>query len=228
MIPIERFTFYIKTIFLKRYWKKKNSHNRTSIGSISNRQTIDFIKNGGVLVGKNTYGKLNIHYSCGKDEKLLIGNNCSISGSCHFLLGGEHKYTCISTFPFAFLLSNYPTDVCTKGPIIVDDEVWIGDGAWMMSGISIGKGAIIGAGSIVTKDVPPYAIVAGNPAKVIKMRFPQTIIDKLMRYEIDLTEVSKEQQEALSEEVTEDNVDHILSLVAVQRRGDHGEKTQGV
>lgn len=81
----------VKSVLVKGYWKRNNQHNRTSLGSISNKQAIDFIKNGGIKVGKNTYGVINVNYTCGDSEKLIIGDNCSL-GRCNFLLGGGHDY----------------------------------------------------------------------------------------------------------------------------------------
>jgi len=67
-----------------------------------------------------------------------------------------------------------------KGDIIIENDVWIGATATIMSGVKISNGAVVGAGSVVTKDVPPYAIVAGNPAKVVKYRFTEEQIEKLL------------------------------------------------
>lgn len=99
-----------------------------------------------------------------------------------FLLGGEHRADWITTYPFNALfgegahITGHPS---SKGDIVVGNDVWIGYQSCILSGVTIGNGAIIGAKSVVTKDVPPYAIVAGNPAKFIRYRFPQETIDKL-------------------------------------------------
>lgn len=72
-------------------------------------------------------------------------------------------------------------EAVSKGDITIEDDVWIGYGATILSGVKIGQGAVIAAGAVVTRDVPPYAIAGGVPAKVIKWRFPQAIIDKLVK-----------------------------------------------
>jgi serine acetyltransferase len=75
-------------------------------------------------------------------------------------------------------------DVEGKGPVIIDDEVWIGTNAVIMSGVKIAKGAVIAAGSVVTKDVPPYAVCGGNPARIIKYLFSTEIIDILTSFRL--------------------------------------------
>lgn len=193
----------VKSVLVKGYWKRNNQHNRTSLGSISNKQAIDFIKNGGIKVGKNTYGVINVNYTCGDSEKLIIGDNCSL-GRCNFLLGGGHDYQRITTFPFI------DEPATSKGAIIVENDVWIGDAVWILSGITLKKGCVIGTGSIVTHDVPPYAIVAGNPAKVIKYRFPKEVIEKLLEFDVDIDELTDEKKKLLELHVTVENVDRII------------------
>lgn len=210
--PIIRRIEFIK---IKRYWKRKNQHNSTSLGSISNKQAIDFIKKGGIVVGKNTYGVINVDYTCGDTERLIIGDNCSL-GKCNFLLGGGHDYQRITTFPFI----NEPAT--SKGPIVVENDVWIGDAAWVLSGVTLKKGSVIGTGSIVTHDVPPYAIVAGNPAKVIKYRFSEEVIKKLLEFDIDIDEFTDTQKKLLELHVTNDNVDRIIE--GLRAGNDNGDR----
>lgn len=213
---MRKIKYRIDIILIKKYWKKKNGHNGTSLGIISNPEFIQFVKAEGVTVGKNTYGRLNLNYSGNKEERIVIGSNCSIAGSSNFLLGGEHIYDSITTFPYAFRVFKEPNDVKTKGPIIVEDEVWIGDGTWILSGVRIGKGAIVAAGAVVTKNVPPYAIVAGCPAKVIKYRFSEKIIDKI--YGIDLASMNftEDKLQYLSMPLTDENVDSVIEKLGIK------------
>jgi serine acetyltransferase len=97
------------------------------------------------------------------------------------------------------------------------DDVWLGENVMVLSGVKIGKGAVVAAASVVVKDVPPYAIVGGNPAKVIKYRFSPEIIEKLMV--TDLTKLSansiKENIDLLYSELNENNVDEIIRILKV-------------
>jgi virginiamycin A acetyltransferase len=133
-------------------------------------------------IGKWTYGKPEI-LDWNDGTKLVIGNFCSIALDVKIFLGGEHYYEYVSSYPFHKLFLKEPQnahkDQKTKGDVIIGNDVWIGRGAYIMSGVKINNGAVIGAAAVVTKDVPPYAIVAGNPAKIIKYRFDANTIRRL-------------------------------------------------
>jgi len=126
-----------------------------------------------------SYGALNIQSLFEQDgEKLAIGNYVSIAPGVQFLLGVNHQTETLSTFPmYSRLTKPSNMDAVVKGPLVIEDEVWIGTNAIILAGLTIGKGAIVAAGAVVTKDVPPYAIVGGNPARVIRYKFSQDIID---------------------------------------------------
>jgi len=159
-----------KRNFEKR-WRRRNPHNETKIGDRSFPMEV-------VSVGKGSYGTIIIQslYVTEK-EKITIGNYVSIAPNVTFLLGVNHQINTATTFPFhSKLIQRSSIDAISKGPIVVEDEVWIGTGAMIFSGVTVGKGAIVAAGAIVTKDVPAYAIVGGNPAKVIRFRFSAEII----------------------------------------------------
>jgi acetyltransferase-like isoleucine patch superfamily enzyme len=149
------------------------------------RKIIFFLRNFGPSQGERgafTYGRPRI-FTWGV-TKVSIGKFCSISSGIN-IVGGEHNMRWVSTFPLRerFQLPGRGKDghPKTKGPIIIGNDVWIGMGATILSGVTVGDGAVIAAHSVVTKDVPPYAIVAGNPAQVLKYRFDQETIQALLR-----------------------------------------------
>ena len=174
---------------VKRQWKKRNRHNRTWLGDGNySAAYISRLKTGDIIhVGHHTYGAINAYSSGNPQEFLKIGSYCSIASTARFMLSGEHAHHTISTFPFKTHICGAPYEAICKGSIIVDDDVWVGDSALILSGVHIGQGAVVAAGSIVTKDVPPYAIVGGVPAKIIKYRFSPELVEELMK--IDFSEL---------------------------------------
>ncbi len=134
-------------------------------------------------IGGHTYGKPRV-ISWGEGASLTIGRYCSISTQVVIFLGSEHRTDWVSTYPFPIFwkearhIAGHPS---TRGDVVIGNDVWIGYNVIIISGVSIGDGAAIGAGSVVTKDVPPYAIVAGNPARLVRYRFDERTIQKLLQ-----------------------------------------------
>lgn len=124
-------------------------------------------------VGRHTYGEYKI-ISFRNDAEITIGAFCSLA-ECFIFGGGNHRPDWISTFPFSDFqewgIGHVPGLPATKGPVVIGNDVWIGHHAVILSGVTIGDGAVIGACAVVASDVPPYSIVAGNPARVIRKRF---------------------------------------------------------
>ena len=166
----------------KKDWKKRNHENGTFPSSIFPK---DIVK-----VGKYTYGELNIITSSNQ-SKLFIKNFVSIAKNVTFLLDSEHDIHNVSLFPYKVrMLQSTSSEALSKGDTIVDDDAWIGFGATIMSGVHIGQGAVIAAGAVVTKDVPPYSVVGGVPAKVIKYRFSDKLISEMIK--IDYSNLTEE------------------------------------
>jgi virginiamycin A acetyltransferase len=137
----------------------------------------------GFEIGEWTYGDPLV-LSWGQGTSLYVGKFCSIAAGTTIMLGGEHQVNWVTTYPFAELISGFGAEArqgSSKGDVVIENDVWIGLNALILSGVSIGNGAIVGAGSVVTKNVAPYSIVAGNPARHLRYRVPQDSIDKLQR-----------------------------------------------
>lgn len=171
-------------------WRLNNSHNSTNLG----KYISDINK---IRVGKYSYGEINVESFDNPDEKLIIGNYVSIASKVVFILGGNHQTDTFTPFPLKtrFIKFSPELDAKTKGGIIVEDEVWIGANVIIMSGVKIGKGAVIAAGSVVTKDVEPFSIVGGNPAKFIKWRIPIELIQdrkKINLIDLDIEIIKKD------------------------------------
>ncbi|MDG3009094.1 CatB-related O-acetyltransferase [Rhodococcus sp. D2-41] len=136
-------------------------------------------------VGVGTYGSPKILTFAHDPTRLTIGSYCSIADHTLIVLGGQHPTDEVTTYPLRIMLelpgAGQDRHPLPKGDIVIGSDVWIGARVTIVSGTTIGDGAIIGAGSVVTKDVPPYAIVGGNPAKVIRSRFDADIVDKLLQ-----------------------------------------------
>ena len=135
------------------------------------------------IFGQYTYGSPKVH-DWNDNTRLEVGKYCSIAGGVEILIGGNHRIDWLSTFPFESLgpdTSKGRRSCWGKQPgVVIGHDVWIGTNALFVSGVTVGNGAVIAAGSVVSHDIPDYAVVAGNPAQVIKYRFDKSTIDKLL------------------------------------------------
>jgi len=140
--------------------------------------------------GINSYGNPEILTWSYTDKKVIVGNYSSIARGCKIILNGEHNVNWVSTFPFRkFKNKSKGWNECkkikghpkTKGDVIIGNDVWIGRDVMILSGVTIHDGAVIGAKSLISKDVLPYTIVGGNPAKIIKKRFNDNQIKSLLQ-----------------------------------------------
>jgi chloramphenicol O-acetyltransferase type B len=156
------------------------------------------VKNPNLLVGKYSYYSGYYHGHSFEDcahyllpdegaDRLVVGSFCSIGSGAAFIMAGNqgHRNEWISTFPFFFMpevpeFENAANGYLPSGDTVIGNDVWIGSEAVIMPGITIGDGAVIGTRALVTKDVEPYAIVGGNPAKTIRKRFDDDSIELLL------------------------------------------------
>jgi virginiamycin A acetyltransferase len=158
----------------------------------------NFIKATNIQVGDYTYfddrrygpekfEEYNVLYNYDFSKvKLVIGKFCALAAETKFIMTGDHKLDAISTYPFPIFKEGWESvyeveKLPVKGDIIIGNDVWFGYDCLIKNGVTIGDGAIVAARAVVVKDVPPYAIVAGNPAKVVKFRFDETTIARLLK-----------------------------------------------
>lgn len=151
------------------------------------------LKNPNIIVGDFTYisdsdfeSHVTHHYDFNGD-RLIIGKFCQIAAGVEFIMNGaNHQMNAVSTFPF-YIFEGWDMelpslrDLPIKGDTIIGNDVWIGQNTTILPGVQIGDGAIIGANSVVGSDVAPYAIVVGNPARMVKKRFDEELISLLLR-----------------------------------------------
>ena len=152
------------------------------------------IKNPNIIVGNFTYiadsefeSHVTNYYPWSRD-KLIIGKFCQIAAGAEFVMNdANHQMNAVTTFPF-YTLEGWemntpdPSEMPFKGDTVIGNDVWIGQNAVILPGVHIGDGAIIGANSIVGSDVDPYTIVVGNPAKPIRKRFDEELIELMQRF----------------------------------------------
>jgi len=152
------------------------------------------LQNSNILVGDFTYiadsdfeSHVTHHYPWNGD-RLIIGKFCQIAAGVEFVMNGaNHQMNAVSTFPF-YTLEGWNmeapamADLPLKGDTVIGCDVWIGQNAVILPGVHIGDGAIIGANSVVGSDVAPYSIVAGNPARELRKRFDDELIDLMLRF----------------------------------------------
>ncbi len=180
------FSKFIPRSYVKRQMKKEKQAYIKGRFSNSNvfgleKYSIDHLER--LFVGNYSYGPINFLYF-GDDSKLNIGKFCSIAHGVNFILGGVHSTKTLSTFAiYPYIIHDIDSSLINKDYTInVMDDVWIATGATILGGVTIGQGAVVAAGSVVTKDVEPYSVVAGSPAKIIKYRFDRDVINELLTF----------------------------------------------
>ncbi|WP_296500875.1 CatB-related O-acetyltransferase [Rhodoferax sp.] len=179
-----------------------------------------------VKVGRHTYGinQKTISIAPSLNPPVVeIGSFCSIAPGVVILANVDHPTSLPSTFPFKTILyprrdkekflGSFNFDAISRGPVKIGHDVWIGQNVIVLSGVNIGTGAVVGAGSLVAKDIPPYAIAVGNPAKVIRFRFPPEIVARLLGSEWWM--LSDEKLIKLNEFLYDVDIDNFINQVAI-------------
>lgn len=186
------------------------SPNPDTIFPVTGCKTVTYVRptinNPNIIVGDFTYfsdtdfEKHVLHHYDFNGDRLIIGKFCQIAAGVTFIMNGaNHQMNSATTYPF-YIMTGWaqtpPTneDLPIKGDTVIGNDVWIGQNATLLPGVHVGDGAIIGLGSIVSRDVEPYTIVAGNPAKPIRKRFDNETIELLLRlqwWNKDIHEIQK-------------------------------------
>jgi acetyltransferase-like isoleucine patch superfamily enzyme len=144
------------------------------------------VQRGIALVGDYSYGAPSIGYVA-LGLRFICGRYCSFGPNVRVMLASEHRHDWATTYPFPAFAEDWPAaaglsgHLAGKGDVVVGNDVWVGEGAMLTSGVRVGDGAVVASRSVVVKDVPPYAIVGGNPARLIRYRFDEAVIADLLR-----------------------------------------------
>ncbi|WP_410500017.1 CatB-related O-acetyltransferase [Chitinibacter sp. S2-10] len=170
-------------IHLKKVWAKLTGRKQSRLQDFA-RQQVKFRKRyPHYAIGKASYG-MPIVYDYGEGTTLKIGAYCSIASNVQIFLGGHHRIDWVSSYPFPHF---FEMDAVfqgkaggSRGDVVIGNDVWLCANCIILSGVTIGHGAVIANGAVVTRDVPPYAVMAGNPAKLIKWRFDEPIRQALL------------------------------------------------
>lgn len=198
-----KFKKALKCIFPYGLIKLREIRNDKKVFTNSHKQYAEF------NIGDYTYGKPALWWF--DKNTCRIGKFCSIAEGVKILGGGDHRTDWITTYPFNALCKYFPFaegisgHPKSKGPVIIGNDVWIGHDASIMSGVTVGDGAVVAAKSLVAHDVPPYAIVGGVPAKLIRYRFSPAHIQKLLRirwWDWDLETIARYIQWLLNSDIT--------------------------
>jgi len=178
--------------------------------------TRDILKERQFKIGEFTYGHP-IILEFGNDGKLVIGKFCSIAAGVKIFLGGNHRIDWISTYPFSAWKNQFPGAVnieghpATRGNVVIGNDVWLGHSSTIMSGVSIADGAVVGANAVITKDIGPYEIWAGNPARLIRKRFSDLHINMLL--ETKWWELEKFKIDFLVQNLMSENIEDFIEKV---------------
>ena len=166
-----------KNILIKT-WSRLTGAKISRLQSFARQQAKFKKRYPNYTIGAGSYG-LPIVHDHHEGSTLKIGNYCSIADNVQIFLGGQHRIDWVSSYPFPFFFAmdeqfrnNYGG---SRGDVVIGSDVWLCANCTILSGVTIGHGAVIANGAVISRDVEPYAVMAGNPAKLIKWRFDEPI-----------------------------------------------------
>jgi acetyltransferase-like isoleucine patch superfamily enzyme len=183
----------------------------------------------GFAVGAYSYGRPKVRFA-ETGSRLSVGRYCSIADRVEIFLGGNHRTEWVTTYPFDNLPGLWKAQPppggshATRGDVTIGNDVWIGSGAVILSGVTIGDGAVIGAQAVVSRDIPAYAVAAGNPAQVLRLRFEPAIVAGLL--ETAWWELPRAEVEGLIPLLQSPRVEELIASLRARRR-DRGAHSAG-
>lgn len=133
-----------------------------------------------LIRGEHSYGDINVIAYTTNSKDVHAGKFCSFAKNIRIFLDGNHPMTTFTTYPFHLIFKDIPLNNYGKENPTIGNDVWIANDVTIFSGVTIGDGAVIAGQSVVTKSVPPYAVVGGNPARILKYRFTEEQIKDLL------------------------------------------------
>lgn len=168
---------------LKNTWSRLTGAKISRLQSYARQQAKFKKRYPNYSIGKASYG-LPIVHDYHQGTNLKIGAYCSIADNAQIFLGGQHRIDWVSSYPFPFFFAmneqfknNYGG---SRGDVVIGSDVWLCANCTILSGVTIGHGAVIANGAVISRDVEPYAVMAGNPAKLVKWRFDEPTIKALL------------------------------------------------
>ncbi len=190
--------------FRKKIWRRLMG--RSDLQDY-NRQQVKFRKRyPDYNLGIATYGMPVVH-DWNEGSTLKIGAYCSIAGNVQIFLGGQHAINWVTSYPFPEFFNearHIKNPLATKGDVVIGNDVWLCANCTILSGVTIGHGAVIASGAVVSRDVEPYAIMAGNPAKQVRWRFDEA--DRLALLESAWWDWPEEEIKRVIDKLCSDNI----------------------
>ena len=204
-------------LLMRRPWPlgRRNPHNETRL------HLARLAARHGYAIGEWSYGRPKVRFP-ESGARLSIGRYCSIADRVEILLGGDHRTDWVTTYPFAAMRGLWPgveapeDHHAGRGDVTIGHDAWLGSGAMILSGVRVGHGAVVGARAVVARDVPDYGIVVGNPARLVRLRFPEATVTALLA--AAWWDLAPEQVGPLVPLLSSDRVDAFLDAVRRVRR----------